>query len=307
MTWTLDTGIQLQNVVAQISTRLQGGGWTLYDNVAGAPVLSTVNNQGVTCYLQVSQSGSYTYIQLQGHRLWNAGTHVGTNSSSASLGRMYFGGAALGATVTCDLYMSVNNNRAIIFINIASSNYRSWGYAGGLGTMAGTSDSGCFYIITSFDTANSNTVGQMLLAGGGGSFFWSGTRITAAGTHNMVTTNSAWSNSSNQAMCAQGVIGDGMKPFVFPVYVLDENTYATSYTAGIGPVAMRGDLDGLYLCPLGSAIPASSATGGGLLSHLDSITISGVTYLVIQPGGTPTNNVHPITGNYVQGLAIVES
>lgn len=304
MTWTIDTGIQLQNVVAQISTRLQGGGWTLYDNVAGAPVLSTVNNQGVTCYLQVSQSGSYTYIQLQGHRLWNAGTHAGTNSSSASIGRLYFGSAALGATVTCDLYMSVNNNRAIIFINIASSNYRSWGYAGGLGAMAGTSDSGCFYILSSYETSGQEA-GQILLAGGGGSFYWSGTRLTAAGTFNFLTGNTAWSASAQQ-LCVQGVISDGMKPFVFPIYVVDPSAYATAYAAGIGPSAMRGDLDGLYLCPLGSA-GASATTGAGLLSHLDTITISGVSYLVIQPGGTPTTNVHPITGNYVQGLAVVES
>lgn len=302
MTWYADTGTQAQNLVSQISTRLQNGGWTLYDNVAGAPVLSTTNTQGAACYLQVSQVGSYTYIQLQSWKAWNAGTHAGTSGSSTSYARIYIGGAAQGATVACNLYMSVTANRAIIFIDNPATMYRNWGYFGGLGTLAGTNDPNCALLISSFENANSYIMGQMLLAAGGSATYWAGC-VYFPNAYNMLVTNDALANLGT--ISVQGIGVDSSKPIIFPIICCDVASYPSSYNSGIGPPVIRGDTDGLLLCPLGNA--SGATTGGGQLSHMDTITVGAKTYLVIQPGGETSLNTHPFTGNYLQGLAIEEA
>lgn len=303
MGWNVDTAIQAQNVVAQISTRLQANGWTLYDNVAGAPVHTATNNQGVAMYLQVSQSGSYTYIQFRGWQSWNSVSHVGTNGSSVSYSRMYLGGSPLGATTTVDIYSSVTSNRAIFAINSQTTNYRSWQYAGGLDSVAGTNDPNCYVLISGYEFAGvSNSFGQILGSSGGYSANWGSCNWVLpclVGTGNTALSNLAvWSS--------QGVNSDSGKVILFPILCIDFAAYATGFGTGIGPTAIRGNLDGLLFCPLGNGANIV-ATGSGFLAHLDTVTIGATTYLVWQPGGTPTANVFPWTGNYVQGLAISET
>lgn len=302
MTWYADTGTQAQNLVAQISTRLQNGGWTLYDNVAGAPVLSTTNSQGAACYLQVSQSGSYTYIQLQGWKAWNAGTHAGTSGSSTSYARIYLGGVAQGATVACNLYMSVTSNRVIIFIDNPATMYRNWAYFGGLGSLAGTNDPNCCLLISSFENANTFAYGQMLLAAGGSATYWAACVFYPNPFVVMYTSDTMSTNT----ISVQGIAVDSGKPIMFPIICCDYFAYPTSYTGGLGPCVIRGDVDGLLQCMLGSA-PIGTLTGGGLLSHMDTITVGAKTYLVVQPGGEVSAHTHPFSGNYMQGLAIEEA
>lgn len=290
MTWYADSAIQLQNMVAQVSTRLQNGGWTLYDNVAGAPVLSSVNNQGVTQYLQVTQVGSYTYLGLQGWKSWNASTHVGTAGSGVF--RVYFGAAARGATEVADLYMSVNNNRVIMHIYNMNTNYRTWAYFGGLGTMAGTNDPNCVFLLTAFDSSNSLAYGAILQPISNSGNNWTTCTCLTAGWA-IFSTGGALNLGT-----AQGVAADGNKPFGFPIYVLDAGT----------PYQMRGDMDGFLLCPLGNG-SQNSWGAGGLLGHLDTMVISGVTYQIIQPGGSPSASTMPLVGNQgwgAMGLAIAE-
>lgn len=303
MTWYADTGTQAQNLVAQISTRLQNGGWTLYDNVAGAPVLSTTNTQGAACYLQVSQSGSYTYIQLQGWKAWNAGTHAGTSGSSTSYARIYLGGVAQGATVACNLYMSVTANRAIIFIDNAATMYRNWAYFGGLGSLAGTSDPNCCLLISSYEVSNAVAIGQMLLAAGGSATYWTAVVFPSSPYTALSTSDTL---SALGSCVAQGIAVDSSKPILFPIICCDYFAYPTGYNTGIGPFVVRGDMDGLLVCPLGNSL-WNATTGGGVLSHMDTITVGAKTYLVIQPGGQVSSHTHPFTGNYLQGLAIEEA
>lgn len=308
MAWTIDTAIQAQNLIAQISTELQNGGWTLYDNVANAPVLSSTNNQGATQYLQVSQSGSYTYIQLQAWKSWNSGTHVGTTGSSTSYGRLYLGGSPISATTTCDLYMSVTSNRANVHINSTSTNYRAWGYFGGLGTMAGTNDPSCVLLLSSYEAGLSYNVGQMLLSAGGGSANWGSCKFFAL-AWSAQTADATARHQADNGDLVQQVGPNGGQVFLSPIICADSFIYTTGFNTGVGTLALRGDLDGLLFCPLGSSAGDGAANGAasGSLGHLDTVTVGGTTYLVIQPGGTPTANVHLLTGNYGGGgLAIAE-
>lgn len=301
MGWNVDSAIQAQNLVAQISTRLTANGWTLYDNVAGAPVHTATNNQGATMYLQVSQSGSYTYIQFQAWRLWNAGTHVGTNGSATTIMRMYLGGSPISATTTLDLYSSVTANRAIFLVNSQTTNYRTWAYAGGLDSIAGTNDIGCYVLISSYESGNTLSYGQMLDSPGGSSAYWGSCYWLLPAQ--MSTFGPL---SVNGALVVQGVAGDSGKILLWPVLCVSSFIYTTGFGSGVGPAAVRGNLDGLLFCPLGNNAQ-SGVTAGGLLSHLDTVTIGGTTYLVFQPGGSPVANNMPWTGSYVQGLAISET
>lgn len=300
MGWNVDTGIQAQNVLAQIETRLQANGWSQYD--ATSKVYTATNNQGVPMYLQVSVSGTYLYIQFQGWRLWNAGTHTGTNGSSTSYARLYLGGSAIGATVTVDLYSSVTANRAIFLINSQSTNYRSWAYAGGLDSVAGTNDPGCYVLISSYENANTFPYGQILDSPGGSSAFWGSCywlipAVIATGNAALAVINS-W--------MAQQIPADSGKILLYPVLCASSFLYTSGFNSGLGPMALRGNLDGLLFCPLGSSA-VGVATGSGALGHLDTVTIGATTYLVWQPGGTPTANVHPWTGSYIQAIAISET
>lgn len=292
MTWTVDAGVQVQNLITgtqQIGTRMTGGGWTLYDNVANAPVYSSVNNQGVTQYLQITQGGTYQYIQFQGWQSWNASTHVGTNGSGTSIHRLYFAGSAQGATVTVDLYMSVTANRVIIFIN-GVANWRSWGYFGGLGSLAGTNDPICVWISTSTET---NSIGP---TGVSGNILegYSSTSLWIAGTYATVATygNGGGGNAAavGSITTQQTVPADSNKIVIFPILVLSDT--ATLW---------RGDLDGLFFAP-----------AGGTFGHLDTVTISGVTYLLILPNGVPSGSSATIpliaaTSQTGIGMAIVEA
>lgn len=286
MTWTATSGIQVQNLLTQIGTDLTGTGWTLHDGGANNVYKST-NDQGVTQYVQITQVGSYQYLQFQGWQSWNAGTHAGTNGSGTTTNRLYFAASAVGATTTVDLYTSVTANRFIIFIQ-GIGNYRNWAYFGGLDSLAGTNDPFCVYLIAAHGaTSSTAAVGMILQPSPGGSFWQStGTAIPA-----FVSSNASNSLTNSVAFTAQPLGPDTSQTLIFPILIADYNSSAFLCTT------IRGNLDGLLFCPLGS----------GYIAHLDTVSVGGTTYLIIQPGGETAANSHPITGSYNQGLAIVES
>ena len=282
MTWTVDTNVQVQNLISQIATRLTGGGWTEAD--AGNRVYQTTNDHGAQVNLQISEGGSYQYIQLKGWRLWSGG--VGTDGSAVTATRIYYAGVNVAGTTTVDLYMSVTTNRVIIFIN-GYANWRNWAYCGGLGSINGANDPTCVYLIASFNTASVYDLGYILqYVGGSSAAYWQVERLAVP-----AFVNDADTPAVSGLVLAQGVGSDPSKVVIYPILCLDPVHYT-----GIGAPVLRGDLDGLFYCPVGSNI----------VGHLSTISISGVTYLVIIPGGQNAANTHPVTGNYNQGLAIAE-
>jgi len=287
MAWTVNAALRADGIVAQIAANLVAGGWTEFD---ASPyfVYRSTNNQGVTQYLQISQVGTYTYIQLQGWLSWNAGTHAGTSGSGTTYSRFYLGASPIAAAATVDLYMTVTANRVIITINSQSTNYRSWGYFGGLGTIAGTNDPNCVLLLTFYENADSATYGRILLPVGGGVTYWQ--PCLFASTWATVRTHND-KLAYPVAQAAQQVASDGGKILLFPIICYD--LYLSS---GIGPSALRGDLDGLLWCP----------SVGGTPGYLDTIVVGATTYLFIVPGGSPSATSMPWTGNYGYGVAIAE-
>lgn len=293
MTWTVNSSLRADGLVAQICTNLVAGGWTEEDGVN--LVYSSTNNQGVTQYVQVSQSGTYTYIQLQGWLAWSGG--AGTSGSGTTYSRLYLAASPIAAATTVDLYMSVTSNRAIIFIHSTSSMYRSWAYCGGLGSLGVTNDPGCFLILTSYETSNSFPLGKMLLPQGGSATYWTTCDFMSVAAE-IKSNDTAFSVAS---ISIQYIGADAGRVLLFPILCLD--TRASTTTAG--PFGFRGDLDGLLLCPLGAGAPGAGL-GYGALSNLDTVVAGSTTYLIIQPGGEPTVNMIPFSGNFGQGLAIAE-
>lgn len=293
MAWVTNAAVQVQNLITGtqvIGTNLTNNGWTLYDNVANAPVYSATNNQGATQYVQITQGGTYQYIQLQGWQSWNAGTHAGTNGSGTTVHRIYFAGAVQGATTTVDLYMAVTANRFIIYIN-GVGNYRHWGYFGGLGTLAGTSDSTCVHLCTCYEP-NANAPGwqgvmlQTLATGA----LWASNSVDYA-TMAYVANGGSPAGASATVMRAQGVPSNGNQIVIAPVLVVD-----ISMTHVI-----RGDLDGMFFCPVGA----------GAVGHLDTTTIGGTTYLIVIPQGNVDGGDRiPLQGGTAtlfSGMAIAEA
>lgn len=276
MTWVTNAAVQVQNLVTGtqvIGTNLTNNGWTLYDNVANAAVYSSTNNQGVTQYVQLTQVGSYQYIQMQAFQSWNAGTHAGTNGSGTSVHRIYLAGVAQAATVTVDLYMSVTANRFIIAIQ-GIGNYRHVGGFGGLGSLAGTNDPLCAYIWSTYETNANNYPGsgnllQTLNAGA----FWGQAGWATIAAHGNGGSNAAGAAKLN----CQLIPSNGNQILIFPILVCDPSVNANASV-------FRGDMDGLFSCPVGP----------GAFGHLDTVTISGITYLLWIPWGISGSDGIPL-------------
>lgn len=311
MTWTVSTSIQAQNIVSQLSTLLQSGGWTLYDNVASAPVLSSTNSQGATQYIQITQVGSYTYIQLQAFVSWNSGTHAGTEGSSTSVSRIYIGASARGSTETVDIYSTVTTNRFWVGIVNPTTNYRNWAYFGGLDTgLAGTNDQNCVLLVSSYETSSSRITGQIKnWAGGSAGSHWNA--VCWMWPFVTLATNDAAFTTNFTQVPSPYVGTDSTKVVPIPPLCMDIRNYNTAASGnpnsstGIGPAGLRGYMDGVMLIALGSMVEQTSGASGGVLAHLDTIVIGSTTYLIFQPGGTPTTNVHPWTGSYSGGALVV--
>lgn len=293
MGWSVDTGIQVQNLISQIATRLTANGWTLTDR-AGDQVWDSTNNQSVHQYIQITncQSGgsagsgaNWMYLQFQAWKSWDTGGHAGATGSGTTLNRLYYAPANVAAATPVDLYMTVTANRFIMFIQ-GSSSYRNWAYFGGLDALAGTNDPFCALLLCAYASASGVLPVGAILSNSLGTN-WSGVAVAIPFS---VTTSDSQAATSALALSQQTIMSDSTQFFICPVLVIDAISPLPAST-------IRGNLDGLYYCPLSN----------GALGHLDTITISGTPYLVIQPGGGITANTHPLTGNYVNGLAIVEA
>jgi hypothetical protein len=288
MAWTVNAGVRCDGILAQIESNLVAGGWTLYD--AGYDIYTSINNQGVSQYLQVTIVGTYTYIQLQGFLSWNTGTHAGVSGSGTTLHRVYLGPNARGAAELVNIYMSVTTNRVIIMIDNPTTEYHCWAYFGGLGALAGANDVYCVLLVSSYEAGNVNYAGVLLCYVGGGASYWP-----------IAYEQSIWQvmKTGDGALIIGGAISPqpqllstGPQIVMFPLIVYD-GTQVVSF----GPSVLRGDMDGFLFCPVGTA----------MLGHLDEVVVGPTTYLVFVPGGEPVVNVIPWTGNWVQGLAIAEA
>lgn len=273
MTWIVNTGVRCDSVISTIHTNLTANGWTDYD--PGQAVYSSVNDQGVTQYCQITQSGSYLYLQFQAWQSWNAGTHAGSNGSGTAQNRMYFASVAQAAATLVDLYMSVTANRFIILMN-SVVNFRQWAYFGGLDAMAGVSDPFCAFLMTSWASGTSTINGAILQPAGGGTY-WSPVVAHSIGSYNTI---GAASPASGQL---QG--NDFTQFWIFPILAVDG-------TVGF----LRGNLDGLYFCP----------TNTGMPGHMYVLSIGGTDHLVFIPYHTGTGAVN-FTGTAGHGLAVVEA
>lgn len=303
MAWVVNSGIRADAIISTIETNLTANGWTETD---GTPyfVFSSTNSQGVTQYVQITQSGTYLYIQLQGWRAWTVGSHTGSNGSSTSYGRIYLGPVAIAAATLVDLYMSITANRIIILIDSKTTNYRNWAYFGGLDTtIAGTADPNCVCLLSSYEQANTYQIGQVLLWQGGGSYYWP-CMILGMAQPTLYNSRDDSAPSAYGIDC-QGLPLNGGKMLLYPLYVIDLYSYSTAYGSGVGPVQFRGMMDGLLFAPIGNSF-ANSYVSGGALAHLDTVIVGATTYLIFQPGGQVTAQTHPITGNYNQALAVPE-
>lgn len=281
MAWVANAATQAQNLISTIATNLVANGWTLTDRTADQ-VWHSVNNQGVTQYVQITQSGSYTYLQIQMWQAWSTGSHSGSNGSGTSYFRLYLNPTAIGATATVDLYGSYTANRVILLIN-GQTNYRNWCYFGGLDSLAGVADPACVFVSGSYVNSNTAVPNLILQWAGGGASYWQ-----AAATILPIYRGSGAQGS--QIVTSQ-LLGSDMTQYLTYAIPVQDST-------GINTLNyIRGNLDGLLYCPIGS----------GTLAHMDTISIGGVTYLVAIPGGNPTGagnmNFH---GSYDQGIAIAE-
>lgn len=297
MTWILNAGLAISSLMTTIESNLTANGWTLTDRSSDG-VFDSVNNQGVHQYVQITNcqnSGAAAdathnqYLQFQGWQSWNSGTHAGTNGSGTTYNRLYYAGANVADTTLVDMYMSVTANRLIIFIQALTTNYRNWIYFGGLDSLGGTDDPYCA-VITGYVQFNTTRGGMVLQPSIGGSSFWTNIDALlpwAATTNNadalIVPSTLAANFSANQ-------LGyDPTQILLYPITIQDSS-----------PNFIRGNMDGLLLCPLGLAA----------VCHLDTVTVGATTYMIICPGGAgAASTAHPFTGNYsaYSGLAIVEA
>lgn len=286
MAWSVDSAVQVQNLIASIKARLEASGWTLTDRDQDG-VWHATNNQGVTQYIQIincqssgaaGSGANWCYLQFQGWLSWNVGTHAGASGSGTTYRRIYYAGANVAAATPVDLYMSVTANRFIMFIQ-GVGNYRNWMYFGGLDALAGVADPNCVLALSSYEVAMTASYGAILLPAAGGASYWTAIillTMASYSTHDAV---------AMAVMSAQTLGPNATQMMIHPLLVADAS-----------PQFIRGNLDGLLYCPIGS----------GSIGHLDTITVGGVVYLVIVPGGGATQ-ARPVTGNYAQGLAIVEA
>lgn len=287
MAWFANAAVRCDGILAQVVANLATGGWTDYD--PGQSVYTSVNDQGVSQYLQVTIVGTYTYLQFQGFLSWNAGSHTGASGSGTTLHRMYLGPNARGAAELVNIYMSVTANRVIIVIDNPTTEYHAWTYFGGLGMLAGSNDVYCVLLVSSYESGNVNYEGVLLCYVGGGASYWPVAYMQSI-WQVMKTQDTALTIGGAVSSQPQ-LLSTGPQIVMYPLVVYD-GTQVVSF----GPSALRGDMDGLLYCPVGT----------GMLGHLDEIVVGPTTYLVFIPGGEPAVNVIPWTGNWVQGLAIAE-
>jgi hypothetical protein len=284
MAWSVDAAAQVQNLITAIKARLEASGWTLTDRDADG-VWNSTNNQGVTQYIQITNVGTYQYLQFQGWQSWSTGTHAGTNGSGTTYNRLYYAPAAVGATTPVDLYMSVTANRFVIVIQ-APTNYRNWAYFGGLDALAGTNDPGCAFLVTSFGF---NYITGVILASPLTATPWASMSAMIPAVVFISNTGNEASALSFSALGGQGPIATPGKITLWPIMLAD----------GSNSIDLRGNMDGVQFCPIGS----------GAVGHMDTVVIGGITWLIIVPGGVGTGATgtgHSITGNYGQALAIAE-
>jgi len=281
MAWVANAAVQAQNIISTIATNLTANGWTLTDRTQDG-VWHSTNNQGVTQYIQITQSGTYTYIQFQMWQAWNTGTHAGANGSGTSVYRIYLNPTAIGATATVDLYGSYTANRAIVVIN-GQSNYRNWVYFGGLDSLAGAADPFCAVITGSYVASSSPNIAAIFQWAGGGSYW----QNAISG----LPVNRGSGDQGSTLSIAQLLGNDFTQYITYPVPIYDApSTSSLCY--------LRGNLDGVLYCPIGS----------GTLGHMDTISVGGVTHLVLIPGGNPTGaSSMSFHGSYAQGVAIAEA
>lgn len=277
MAWDVTLGIRVDTLLTQIATNLTDHGWTLAD--AGYTVWYSVNNQGVTQYIEITQVGTYQYLQFQAWRTWNVGGHAGVDGSGTTIHRLYFASIVVAAATLVDLYMTTTANRFIMFIK-GVGNYNNWAYFGGLDALAGIADPLCAYLITAYSTAASYTAGVLLQSYSTGAYWAVANVLVPCYVNDAdVTAQTSMSNSI--------LASDPTQVIAFPMLV----------SGGSAPYLLRGNMDGLLYVP----------NTYGSVSTLDTIVIGGVTYLIVQPGGQVAINTHPITGNYKDCLAIVEA
>jgi hypothetical protein len=302
MAWVVDAGIRADAIISTIRTNLMANGWSEVD---GTPyfVFSAVNSQGVTQYVQITQSGTYTYIQFQGWRAWAA--HAGSNGSdNGKCGRVYLGPAPIAAATLVDMYMSITANRIIVAIDSKTTNYRNWVYFGGFDTaIAGTADPNCVFLLSSKDGAVTTWLGQTLLSQGGGTFYWPNTWI--GGNPTGAFLGSVDGLGQTRQCYSQLLPFNGGKILLYPIYAYDSYAYSTGTAGGYGNTQLRGMFDGLLFAPFGST-PQNVSYGAGVLAHLDTVIVGAITYLIFQPGGTIGDRDQPIGGNYSHGIAIAE-
>lgn len=281
MTWYTNPALRCDGILDQIAANMVAGGWTEND-ATPYYVYTSTNNQGVLQYVQFSQVGSYSYIQLQGWRSWNNVSHTGLNGSDINYERIYLGGIARVASERVNLYMSVTANRVIIFIENPITNHRNWAYFGGLGSLAGTNDPGCVLMISSYENGNSVSHGRILYPAIGGAY-WTAL-VFMSSWNNTRTFDTPITHLSSILSNPVFITG---KFLLYPIIAYDN----------ANPAWLRGDLDGLVLCPLGLAV----------MGHLDTITVGGTPYLVVITGGQVAVNTVPWVGTYAYPLAIVEA
>jgi hypothetical protein len=278
MAWDVTAGIRVDALLTQIGTNLTDHGWTLDD---GTPyfVWRSPNDHGVTQYIQITEVGTYQYLQFQAWRTWNNGTHAGTDGSGTTIHRLYFASVVVAAATLVDLYMSTTANRFIMFIK-GVGNYNNWAYFGGLDALAGIADPLCAYLITAQAAASSASAGVLLQSYSSGAY-WGVANVLVPCS--VTSADVSTQNSMNNSILAN----DPTQVVAFPLLV----------SGGSAPYLLRGNMDGLLYVP----------NTYGSVSTLDTIVIGGVTYLIVQPGGQVAASTHPITSNYKDCLAIVEA
>ncbi len=294
MAWTVDTDVALSDLIAQIGTNLVAGGWT--EVSLANRVYSSVNNQGVTQYLQITQSGSYTFLQLQGWRTHDGTT--GTDGTDTNIHRIYFNGTPLDGSAICDLYMTTTTNRMIILVHVISNNWRNWAYFGGLGSLAGTNDPGAVYLLTAHENFNVVMLGQMLNATGGGTAYWEASYVTGPPGYCATAIVPGQVSSFYGDLSRSSLILSKGNYCIFPMIVSEGNSFATGATIGVGYGNVRGDLDGFFFCPINA----------GGLACFDALTIGAATYMVFVPNGVISDYNAAIFGSPLhQGMAIEEA
>lgn len=304
MTWSVDSVLTVANLMSTITTRLTAAGWTNAD--PGYGVFTSTNDQGAANCVQITNcqtsaaaadSTHNRYLQFQGWRSWNAGTHAGTDGSGTTYWRLYYAAADVADTLAGDLYMSVTANRAII-VFCPTNGYRNWAYFGGLDSYAGTNDPLCVMLMTSYalPAATGSGIHATILGATVSATLWSTTSIFPGGQPGIVTyaaLETAVATMISTIVLPNNLLNFPGQVLLFPILMYE------SLTLGAQPVGVRGCPDGLLFCP----------TVNSTVGHLDTVVVAGITYLIVVPGGAGSGAAstgHPITGNYGQALAIAE-